>query len=453
MAFTSEGSVGTANSKTAGATLAVTVGGAIAAGQLLAVFVAWDNNNTGTPDDGPMSNQHSVIDSIGNIYTTVVSGQERAAGQATGAHGSIHLCRVQTAFSGGETITARLCTGNNLTAKAMSVWEFSSDTSMVWSSYDRHFELTPGADPQSISLSSLPSQEYLMLHVLAAEGPNTDAYTWDSDYTEITGDGTTGGTDASNMHVRGGFRIATLTSDTVNVSSDTADRDYWQGLVAIYEAEYDDVFPAESLLDDFNRANETPLSGGGDWDTTTYPFTGDPYLELDTNVVKAKTGTSQFTGQWWDEDEENNCEVWVTMAAVPTGAQDGIYIALHCAETLTAFRGYMAAWRRPEFSVGPDQIVSGLCITTSGGDVIDADDNARLLSWQDDAAGVKLGLQRRGNENHTWVDTGSGWRWIGAYYHSTYDSGRLFLGVRDSATRADDFGGGPFGIPQFYRRL
>lgn len=68
----------------------------------------------------------------------------------------------------------------------------------------------------------------LFLHVLGAEGANTDAYTWDADYTQFDGNGTTGAGAASNIHVRGGFRIANLATDTVDVTSTTGDRDYAQ---------------------------------------------------------------------------------------------------------------------------------------------------------------------------------------------------------------------------------
>ena len=117
----------------------------------------------------------------------------------------------------------------------------------------------------NLTLSSLPSQAYLFLHILGVEGPDTDAYTWDADYTQITTTGTTGGTDTDNVHIRGGYRIATLTGDTVGITSTTADRDLVHGLFALGEVTLTATFPEYDLLDDFDRSDEIlcPKAGSG----------------------------------------------------------------------------------------------------------------------------------------------------------------------------------------------
>src|SRR3989304_3546894 len=51
---------------------------------------------------------------------------------------------------------------------------------------------TDALDPGAITPGSLTSREYLWIHGLAGEGPQTDAYTWDADYTQVSGNGTTG---------------------------------------------------------------------------------------------------------------------------------------------------------------------------------------------------------------------------------------------------------------------
>ena len=104
---------------------------------------------------------------------------------------------------------------------------------------------TDGADPGSISLSDLDSaKNYLIISALSGEGPNTDAYTADADYTMLGNDGsgaasgTTGGSTATNQHARLAYRLnfTGSTTDTVNHTSLTADRDYAQALIAFYEA-------------------------------------------------------------------------------------------------------------------------------------------------------------------------------------------------------------------------
>lgn len=107
---------------------------------------------------------------------------------------------------------------------------------------------TDGADPASLTLSGLSSREYLFIHALGAEGPGTDAYTWDAGWTEITGiSGTTGGSASSNIHLRVGYKIATATSATVDVTSTTSDRDYAQVIVAFKEGFKRIVTPRSSI--------------------------------------------------------------------------------------------------------------------------------------------------------------------------------------------------------------
>ena len=256
MAFNYVADRGTANSKTADTTLALTPTGTLPVGALAVVYVASDPSGDITPP-GSTNPRWKVTDSVGNVWVTLGmhcqnSGDEAGAG--------IFVCQLTTALTTSDTVT--LTSKHTMTAKAMSLVEFSIGEGKKWC-----VQVAPtvsnntASDPASLTHTPGASGiEYLWLHALAGEGPNTDAYTWDADYTEITGDGTTGGSADTNMHVRGGWRIASTTADTVDVTSDTADRDYAQVLIAVREVDYDSEFPTIApVLDDFDRANEDPL--------------------------------------------------------------------------------------------------------------------------------------------------------------------------------------------------
>ena len=134
-----------------------------------------------------------------------------------GALGHIYASQLRYPLTTSDTITVE--SGNhdpgNTWAKAMSVEEFDLGTGKrsCLPSTAGAVARTAAADPPSIGRTvDGPVKEVLYLHALAAEGPNTDAYTWDSNYTQIAGDGTTGGADDFDMHIRGGYRIVSASA-------------------------------------------------------------------------------------------------------------------------------------------------------------------------------------------------------------------------------------------------
>src|SRR3990172_31690 len=74
-----------------------------------------------------------------------------------------------------------------------------------------------------------------------------------------------------------------------------------------------DIRQTVAILDDFNRADEVPLSGGGNWAEVQIPSTGP--LELDNNT--AEPGGSGSRSSYWTPltMDNDDCEVW----AVPVG--------------------------------------------------------------------------------------------------------------------------------------
>jgi len=456
MAISHVANRGTTTSKSASKTLAMSPSATLPVGALILVWFAWDNNNASTPDIGPISEQISCRDSVGNIWTTLVSGQNRGspAGQARGVQGGIHICRLEHAITTSDTITVRLGTGNSLVAKAMSIEEFAlSSSAYRWCLATFGVILDNNAEPSALSV---PAQgpECLIVHALAAEGPQTDAYTWDSDYTQISGAGTTGSTDDTNVHVRGGYRnvSAAFGGDTIDVTSTTADREYWQGFATIYEFQPFPEFPTTPVLDNFNRANESPLSFGGQWITSPVLHGGTVALELVSNVVKVQSGSSLNRGQWWaDPGFPREQEAYVTCTTAATGQDDGFGVSL-LGVSGDASRGLRAYWIK--FPAG-DAASEDAVIIGRG----DADSIERVMhSWWPMAAGVKLGLKIWVDECSMYVDKGGGdgWQWVSAFSFTGLVSGYLLaLNMRDSVVRVDDFGGGGTipSIPQTGRRL
>lgn len=299
MAFASVGTLGSGQQKAIGDPLTtITTTAAAEVGNLIAVIAAYDNvDTTDTPATQGFNRRLICRDTAGNVYVCLGSAVNGNGAAGAGTQAAVFVAMVTTQLNSGEVIEVMDETDSNRTAHAASAWEFSLGHSFFCLAQDgRAYVYSDGVDPEAISLSGMVSREYLLLHCLAAEGPNSDTYTWDADYTQFDGNGTTGGSAATNQHVRGGFRIATLTGDTVDVTSLTADRDYAQILVAIFEYE-PESFPAScsGTLDDFDRANEDPLSDGGNWEAAN----GDS-LELVSNRVMNNDTVNMQMSAWVD---------------------------------------------------------------------------------------------------------------------------------------------------------
>jgi hypothetical protein len=498
MAFASVGSRGTNTLKVAGQTLTVSPTASISAGALLAVFVAWDNNNDTTPD-GPLSRQMSCEDDAGNIYVTIYGGQRIgvSSGVSLGAMGFIFIAKIRTALTTSSVITLRHFQPppNAKPAKAVSLWEFSMGEGMIFAVERAHSpgQVQGAGDPAAISLTSLTSREWLFLHVLASEGPSTDAFTWDSDYTQITKAGTTGGADDSNMTVIGGFRIATLTGDTVDVSSDTADRDHVQGLAAICEVPEVTNFPRTPILDDFNRADEIPLDNGT-WDAVG--FTGQSTTHrlqlLSNRAARSSALGTDSAGQWWltPNKQGSTCaEVYVSVPVAVTADVDS-GSAVICRGRGQAgdlnVAGYSLNWVKANPAAGRNTAHDWMQLATlssSGGT-----GTAYVYAHPPLRDGARYGVREDGDLLHMMLDLQATYETVAATYASyadlaaaraTYDAmllgdgffevtavylagsilnvtfQKLGLQALGGSIRLDDFGGGEWCgfIPQIYRRV
>lgn len=230
--------IGSTQNKTADQTsLAITLSGGAAVGRFLVVALAKDNAvNTDTDE---INDPSIVSDNVGNAYYKVVNAQHGAPGTQAGTACCVWVTQVTKALVATDVVTATFninTTRND--AQAGVVVSFPVTTGKLVAYDGVSIVRTAAADPADITLGSLADAERLFFWALSGEGPETDSYTIDSDYTSIAGTGTTGGVDATNQHLRMAYRIVTATTDTVATSSDTADRDYAQVLCSFREVDW-----------------------------------------------------------------------------------------------------------------------------------------------------------------------------------------------------------------------
>jgi hypothetical protein len=459
MSIAAVGSLGHTSSKTSGQTLSLSPSRAVPVGSLVVVWAALmpvDGNFT----DGVVirDQNYECRDSEGNIYTTLVCGYSAGFFAISEA---LFITYVDTALTTSSTITitARETT---ITGRAMSVEEFTIDPGKRWCVYrdktvgfeNHNTGPSPLSQPSTLTISGLPNEEHLFLHCLGNLGPVSDSYTQDADYTAIVPDGTTGGTRESNATVIGGYRIVTGTSDSVSTTNNTANSySIMQGFCALKEVEYDDEFPTFPNLDRFNRANEDPLATPP-WSnsTTDLPGQGTARLRVVSNQC-ARSSSGTFHGsQFWQDPipSGDDGEVFATLGVV---GHAGLHMFAAGSGQNSTLSGYATYWfpiagnRRDNMLWGDSGNSGGMA-------------SAFMISWLDQVAGGKWGLQLRENGvlMHAWADDGTGWRWIGcaAITGGSYSNAGYFgINVQnDTTVRVDDFGGGTSirFVPQIIRR-
>jgi hypothetical protein len=74
-------------------------------------------------------------------------------------------------------------------------------------------------------------------------------------------------------------------------------------------------FPTTPVLDNFNRANENPLSGGGNWSGSPWDSGTATLPKLQSNAVEDATA-SYIASSWWTAISAADVEVYVDMLGV-----------------------------------------------------------------------------------------------------------------------------------------
>lgn len=463
-------------------TLDISPSSNVPTGDLVAVFVAWTSHYFFGPS-GVQMVECSVTDDAGNRYLQLFSSY----GLPGAAYSGLFLSQLRNDLLTSNAITVKHYGPG---AKAVCLYQFSLTPGKRWAlDLERIGESATevggggGGVLPDVSVSGLEAdQEYLLLHALGIEGENTDTFTWDADYTQIAGTGTTGhGHDGGSgapplcdVSIRGGFRIVSgITDDTVTVSNDSGLRDMSHGLAPIRVIDADDDypdFPNTPLLDNFNRANEDPLdvaSTGLLWDKTgDHPQFGSAYARVVSNQAARSSGGSgggseAMIDTYDTEEGRGEVEEWGTIAVsgdivIGFGTGDGnvsTFDALGVGYRDSGLRVFNAA-----------AVPMG---ATFFGDVSPTGEMAggptESVVWGPVSNGNKIGVQQLNYDvftHHLWMDVGAGWEWIAAVLRAG-GTGFVNEGVftiafeGDSATRLDDLGGGTLEreAPQIIRRL
>ncbi|MDH4341173.1 MAG: fibronectin type III domain-containing protein, partial [Thermoleophilia bacterium] len=190
------------------------------------------------------------------------------------------------------------------------------------------------------------------------------------------------------------------------------------------------VLPVEPLptLDNFDRANETPVSFGGRWGDGILG-SGERSLKVVSNQL-ASTRSTTATAWWNNAQYGADCESWATIATLPgNGNAVRLYVRLQTPGT-SAVDGYMLFYNQLS---GTDQVV--LLRITNGALTALSTVNREIT------AGSRLLLRATGTALESWVQDGAGWSQLGRVTDSTYvGAGYVGVGIRGKTGRLDDFG-------------
>ena len=197
-----------------------------------------------------------------------------------------------------------------------------------------------------------------------------------------------------------------------------------------------DTFPTTGELDNFNRANENPLSNGGAWSATALrPSPSNFTLKVVSNVAVSARGATGSAQSYLLATYGPDTEVHVTIATKPATTRVISLILRIVDPTLTTFDGYQ--------------------ITFTAIDA--ASDTLRYFRWDNNAAtqlgstvnqelsvGDKIGVDMISSTLAGYYKIGAGdWTAIASTTDSTYTlAGNIALEINDLVGAADDFGGG-----------
>jgi hypothetical protein len=211
--------IGTAKSKTSGASLTLTVpAGGVAAGNSIIITFAMDDA------DGAVS----AADSRGNAYA--VDADANRVGVNDRVRTVILSAHNVTALQGGDTITL---SHPSVTARAASAVEFSGLTGS--GALDQTSTAVGNSTtPSSGSTSTTAQPDELLIGAIGVEGPLGDIFTPGTNYNALTRDGTTGGSGASNITIDPEYRIVSATGAYLaNGTLGTGRR--WAAAIATYK--------------------------------------------------------------------------------------------------------------------------------------------------------------------------------------------------------------------------
>lgn len=216
MAFTAVVDYGSSQSKTAGTALTFnTNNGSV--GNLAVVVIASDNVATTT---GASTLVSSVADNAGNSYAKADEYTYPSATPAAGNGATISVWYKVLTAATTQTNVLTVTFASSVTAKAAISYLYSIGAGSTVSVQSQTQNTVSAGAPGSLSLSGLPSGEYLFVRGVAQENTGTGV-TGTSLWTVWPANTTAGSTAATNMRVAAEHRVLTGTTATSNPTLNT----------------------------------------------------------------------------------------------------------------------------------------------------------------------------------------------------------------------------------------
>jgi hypothetical protein len=196
-------------------------------------------------------------------------------------------------------------------------------------------------------------------------------------------------------------------------------------------------FPTTVIIDDFNRADEDPLSNGGKWSLGP----GDSPMPTTLRVVSNKCAADAATGDGNayrnDQNYGPDTDVYVTVSGPDLAVTVTLYLRLANVGVNTS-DGYGV-----QFLMGSNQVIvyrlDNMVYTQLG----------VTVTGQAFASGDQLGIQMIGSTLKGYrKPTAGSWTEIVSRTDSTYTTaGKIGLQLAATSDRIDDFSGGTANVP------
>lgn len=228
-AWTSIGSLLTANSKVSEATKVFNFSATCEVGNVCVCVVAADNDGDGVANDINL-----LTDAAGNTWLEAVEHEYDPGSARAGASASVQYTIPSTEISISTDITVNLATAR--TAKGISCWEYTITPGNVVSVVCTFVTGTGGVAGTDFCDASSGNQEHLAIMGVALEhSDNTCTGQVDSTCFTIFDSSTNGGGLATNMGAKGAFKIQTSAMPGAGMSYTETSSDFSVAFVALDE--------------------------------------------------------------------------------------------------------------------------------------------------------------------------------------------------------------------------
>lgn len=207
--------------------------------------------------------------------------------------------------------------------------------------------------------------------------------------------------------------------------------------------------PTTPVLDNFNRANESPLSGGGNWG-----FGGLlDQLRLVSNEAAGGAGSSSSISRWNPTVFAADQEAYLTRSVIGTDMFSDFGVVCRHTNTATQYTGYLGSVTQPAPSTPSRSLLPILGV--GGANTFLYQGFARISvivnsvhvrieqSPMTLVAGGRVWLSCVGSQIVLYIDNGGGFTPVITMTDTNIPGGgRLALYAQATSSRADEFGGG-----------